>query len=347
MMRWVKGEPLDTPVAGVMTLAAFDLETTLDAVEEGQDFEIVVDFKPNGPLDLDKFYAKLEEIGTSIQIGEGEDMYRMHIHVPTENRYMPIDTCMDFGTVTNVASENLLAQLEELEQAAQQKIDLTPLEPGQIAAIVVSPGKGISKVFASLGATAIVEGGQTMNPSTADIMAAFENLPTDTVVILPNNKNIILAAEAAAELTVKNVKVIKSRTIPQGFSAMMRLAPEGDFEKVTTAMETALSDVVTGEITTATRDVEIDGVKVKQGQIIALLDGKLVLSEKSLEKGCLGLLKKIEMDDYEIITLFHGNNIQPEEVEKIAAKIGKAYPDHEIEIQEGGQPHYQFIFAIE
>ncbi len=347
MMRWVVGEPLDIPVAGVISLTAFDLETTLDAVEEGQDFEIVVDFKPNGPLELDKFYAKLEEIGTSIQIGEGEGMYRMHIHVPTENRYMPIDCCMDFGTVTNVAIENLLAQMEELEQAAKQKIDLTPLEPGQIAAIVVSPGKGISKVFASLGATAIVEGGQTMNPSTADIMATFENLPTNDVVILPNNKNIILAAEAAAEMTVKNVKVIKSRTIPQGLSAMLRLAPEEDFEKVTSAMETALSDVVTGEITTATRDVEIDGVKVKHGQIIALLDGKLVLSEKSLEKGCLGLLKKIEMDNYEIITLFHGNNIQPGEVEKIAAKIGKAYPDHEIEIQEGGQPHYQFIFAIE
>ena len=347
MIRWVKGEPLDTPAAGVMTLAAFDLETTLDAVEEGQDFEVVVDFRPNGPLNLGKFYAKLEEMGTSIQIGEGENMYRMHIHVPTENRYMPIDTCMDFGTVTNVAIENLLAQMEEIGQAAQQKIDLTPLVSGQIAAIVVSPGKGISKVFASLGATAIVEGGQTMNPSTADIMATFENLPTNNVVILPNNKNIILAAEAAAELTVKNVKVIKSRTIPQGFSAMMRLAPEGDFEKVTSDMETALSDVVTGEITTATRDVEIDGVKVKQGQIIALINGKLVLSEKSLEKGCLSLLKKIGMDNYELITLFHGNNIQPEEVEKIAAKIGKAYPDHEIEIQEGGQPHYQFIFSIE
>ena len=140
-----------------------------------------------------------------------------------------------------------------------------------------------------------------------------------------------MAAEAAAELTVKKVKVIKSRTVPQGLSAMMRLAPEGDFEKVTSDMEKALSDVVTGQITTATRDVEIDGVQVKQGQIIALLNGKLVLSEKSLEKSCLGLLKKIEMDNYELITLFHGNNIQPEEVEKIAAKIGKAYPDHEIE----------------
>ena len=156
-----------------------------------------------------------------------------------------------------------------------------------------------------------------------------------------------MAAEAAAELTVKNVKVIKSRTVPQGLSAMMRLIPEGDFDRVTSDMEKALSEVQTGEITTATRDVEIDEVKVKEGQIIALLNGKLVLSERNLMKGCLGLLKKIKMDDFELITLFYGGNIEPDEVEKIANKIQETYPDHEIEIQDGGQPHYQFIFAIE
>jgi dihydroxyacetone kinase-like predicted kinase len=178
-------------------------------------------------------------------------------------------------------------------------------------------------------------------------MAAFENMPTNDVVILPNNKNIIMAAEAAAELTVKNVSVIKSRTVPQGFSAMMRLTPEGDFDKVTSDMEAALSDVQTGEITTATRDVEIDGVKVKEGQIIALLNGKLVLSERTLVKGCLGLLKKIDMDEYELITLFCGNNVESDDVDEITTKIQETYPDHEVEIQDGGQPHYQFIFAIE
>jgi dihydroxyacetone kinase-like predicted kinase len=186
-----------------------------------------------------------------------------------------------------------------------------------------------------------------MNPSTADIMASFEDLPTQDVIILPNNKNIIMAAEAATELSVKNVKVVKSRTVPQGFSAMLRLAPEGEFDQVFENMEKALSEVETGQITTATRDVEIDGVKVKEGHIIALLNGKLVLSTKNLEKGCLGLLKKIDMDDYELITLFYGDTMDPEGVEEIASKIRETYPDHEVEIQEGGQPHYQFIFAIE
>jgi len=347
MTRWINGDPLDAPISGVMPLSALDLETTMDAVEEGQDFEVVVDFRPNGNLDYEKVYGHLEKMGTSIQFGEGEGIYRMHIHVPTENRYKPIDYMMDIGTVTNVAIENLVAQMEAIEAAAQNNIELAPVEPNQIAVVAVSPGNGISRVFASLGVAAIVEGGQTMNPSTADILSSFENLPTNHVVILPNNKNIIMAAEAAAGLTVKKVKVIKSRTIPQGLSAMMRLSPEGDFEKVTSEMEAALSEVQTGEITTATRDVEIDGVKVKEGQIIALLNGKLVLCERTLIKSCLGLLKNVEMDAYELITLFCGIDVTKDEVEEVSVKIREAYPDHEIEVQNGGQPHYQFIIAIE
>jgi dihydroxyacetone kinase-like predicted kinase len=178
-------------------------------------------------------------------------------------------------------------------------------------------------------------------------MAAFENLPTNNVIILPNNKNIILAAEAAAELTVKEVTVIKSRNVPQGLAAMMRLAPDGDYEQVAKDMATAIDDVQTGEITTATRDVEIDGVTVKEGHIIGLLNGKLIVAAHSLEEACFDLLEKVGMDDYELITMFYGNNISLKQVEEVAEAIEKKYPDHEVEIQEGGQPHYQFIFSIE
>lgn len=347
MMRWINGEPLDTPLAEVKPLDALKLDNTLHAIEEGQDYEVVVDFRPNGALDLNNFYTRLEEMGTSIQVGEGDGMYRMHIHVPTENRYLPIDYCMDIGTVTNVAIENLIAQMEEIEQKAEPKLELTPIEPGQIATVAVAPGLGIAKVFASLGVASIIEGGQTMNPSTQQIMAAFENLPTNQVIILPNNKNIILAAEAAAELTVKDVIVVKSRTVPQGLSAMMRLAPDGDLKQVASDMERALEDVQTGEVTTATRNVEIDDVKVKEGQIIGLQNGKLVVATSSLEETCLSLLEKFDMDSYELITIFYGNNIKKDQVNEVAEKIQEAYPDHEIEIQEGGQPHYQFIFSIE
>ena len=347
MTRWINGQPLDVPVAEVKPLDALKLDHTMSEVEEGQDYEIVVDFRPSQGFDLESFYAGLEEMGTSIQVGEGDGMYRMHIHVPTENRYTPIDYCMDLGTVTNVAIENLMAQMEEIEKKASHRIELTPLDPGQIATVAVAPGQGIARVFASLGVAALVEGGQTMNPSTQDIMAAFENLPTNKVIILPNNKNIILAAEAAAELTVKDVYVVKSKTVPQGLAAMMRLAPDGDIEQVVEEMEAAIEEVQTGEITTATRTVEIDGVKVKEGQIIGMLNGKLMVSAPELEEACLSLLRKIEMDDYELITMFYGNNIKRDEVDEIAAKIQETYPDHEIEIQAGEQPHYQFIFSVE
>ena len=206
MLRFVHGEPLDTPTATVQPLSAMNLENTMDSIEPGQDYEVVVDFVPKETLDLQKFYSELEKIGTSIQVGEGEGMYRMHIHVPTEKRYEPIDYVMSLGTITKIAMENLIAQMEGIDhKASSARIELANIEPGQIAVVAVSPGAGISRVFASLGVAAIVEGGQTMNPSTKDILDAFENLPTDKVIILPNNKNIILAAQQAKDVTVKKV----------------------------------------------------------------------------------------------------------------------------------------------
>jgi dihydroxyacetone kinase-like predicted kinase len=172
------------------------LEDTLETIEPGQDYEVVVDFRPARPLDLEQFYNHLEQIGTSIQVGEGDGMYRMHIHVPTEKRYEPIDYTLSLGTITKVSMENLIDQMETLERKARGvKLTLSPVELGGIATVAVSPGPGVARVFASLGVAAIVEGGQTMNPSTQDILAAFENLPTDRIIILPNNKNIILAAQ--------------------------------------------------------------------------------------------------------------------------------------------------------
>ena len=298
------------------------------------------------PLDLQQFYGDLEKMGTSIQVGEGEGMYRMHIHVPTEKRYEPIDYTMTLGTITNVAMENLMAQMDALSQKTHG-FKLKPVEPGEIAVVAVAPGAGIARHFAELGAAAIVEGGQSMNPSTADILSSFENLPTDKVIVLPNNKNIAMAAKASAELTVKKVQVIPSNSVPQGLAAMLRLDPKGDLDQVAEEMTKATKQVQTGEVTTATRNVEIDGVKVKIGQLIGLHNGKLVTSAADLEKGCLKLLIKIGLEKYEIITLFYGQEVKREMAEEIAVAIRKAYPKQEIETHEGGQPHYQFIFAIE
>ncbi len=345
MLRHVYGESLETPTTMVHSLSAMDLQGALDEVEEGQDYEIVVDFVPTDELNLPSFYARLEEMGTSIQVGEGEGMYRMHIHVPVEKRYEPIDYIMEIGTVTKVAIENLLAQMDDIQKSKQ--LQFTPVEPGSIAVVVVSPGQGLSRIFASLGVAAIVAGGQSMNPSTQDILNSFENLPTDKIIILPNNKNIVLAANQAKEVTVKHVAVVPTRTVPQGLAAMLSLAPEGELQAVADKMAKAMANVKTGEITIATRTVEIDGVNVKDGQVIALLDGKLVVSAESVEQGVMELLEKANAADHELITFFYGEDMPHSEANRIADVVREKYKSHEIEVQEGGQPHYQFIISIE
>ena len=348
MLRHVYGEALDKPLVSVQSLSAMNFENAMEGVEEGQDYEVVVDFFPQGELDLQKFYRRLEEMGTSIQVGEGDGMYRMHIHVPLEKRYEPIDYVMDLGTITKVAMENLMAQMDDIQKnTAQQPVKFSAVEAGQIAVVVVSPGAGLSRIFASLGAAAVVAGGQTMNPSTQDILQAFENLPTDKVIILPNNKNIIMAANQAKDVTVKKVEVVPSRTVPQGLAAMLSLQPDGELASVSEKMTKALSAVQTGELTIAVRNVEIDGVNVKQGQVIALLDGKLVVSANSIEEGLLRLLEKAIAGEHEIITLFYGQDMPHNEANRMADLVRAKFPNQEVEVQEGGQPHYQFIISIE
>jgi uncharacterized protein len=345
MLRHVYGESLETPTMTVQPMSTMNLEGALEEVEDGQDYEVIVDFIPNGELDLGSFYGRLEEMGTSIQVGEGEGMYRMHIHVPLDNRYVPIDYIMGIGTITKVAMENLQAQMDDIQKSAQLKF--ATVEPGTIAVVVVSPGQGLSKIFASLGVSAVVAGGQSMNPSTQDILNSFENLPTDKVIILPNNKNIVLAANQAKEVTVKKVAVVPSRTVPQGLAAMLSLQPNGELDAVAEKMTKALANVKTGEITIATRTVEIDGVSVKDGQVIALLDGKLALAAASVEEGVLDLLEKAAADEAEIVTLFYGEGMPHVEANRIADLVKTKYPSLEVEVQEGGQPHYQFIISIE
>jgi DAK2 domain fusion protein YloV len=348
MLRHIYGEPLDAPLATVRPLSSLSFENAMQEVEEGQDYEVVVDFFPNNQFELQKFYSRLEAIGTSIQVGEGEGMYRMHIHVPTDKRYEPIDYIMSIGTITKVAMENLVAQMDEINAGTRgSKLELAKVEPNQIAVVAVSPGAGLSRIFASLGVASIVEGGQTMNPSTQEILAAFENLPTDKIIILPNNKNIVMAANQAKEVTVKNVAVVPSKTIPQGLAAMLAHNPDGELDAVAEKMTKSLTSVQTGEVTTATRSVEIDGVRVKEGQVIALLDGKLIVAAESVEAGVLELLKKAKAGEHELITLFYGVGLSQNEANRIVDVVRAACPGQEIELQDGGQPHYQFIISVE
>ena len=345
--KWLRGEELDAPDIMIQPIA--NLEEMEETVEPGQDWEVVIDFRPETGFNLRSYYDQLETMGTSIQVGEGDNIIRMHIHVPHENRYEPIEHTMTLGTVTFVHIENLLDQLSSShkETGNEQQLDFLPFEPGQIGVVAASPGIGISRIFSSLGAAAIVSGGQTMNPSTEEILSSFRDLPTDKIVILPNNKNIILAAQAAASVSEKKVAVIPCKTVPQGISSILRLMPGMDFDTVIEDMIDACDEVETGEITVATRTVEINGVSVEEGQVITLHNGQLIQSCTSLEDAVSSLLAEVDMEERERITFFYGIDISPNEVESIVRDVEKKYPDHEFEIHEGGQPFYQFIISIE
>ena len=348
MVRFIDGEPLDIEPVHVQPLSVIGQQEALNSAEPGQDYEVIVDFQPDQPLVLESYYEDLEKIGTSIQVGEGDGIYRMHIHVPTEKRYEPIDYTMTLGTITKVHIENLMIQVDSPAGGRREEpLKLAKVGPDDVALITISPGAGFSRIFASLGAAAIVEGGQTMNPSTQEILAAFEDLPTDKIIILPNNKNILMAAKSAASVSVKQVEVIPSVTVPQGLAAMLRLIPGQELADVAKDMNSATKEVESGEITTAVRDVEIDGIDVKEGEIISLHNGKLVGSNKSLKEGCLIFLETAKAEDLDLITLFHGENISKEDAEEMAEFIQEKYPDQEVELQYGGQPHYQFIFSVE
>jgi len=346
MLRMLQGLPLDASGAVLRPLAELDLSNAMEEVEEGQDYEVVIDFAPNGNFNLENYYNGLSGIGTSIQVGEGDGIYRMHIHTALDKRYEPITYTESIGAVKKIMMENLQEQMNG-HAKDENKLPLATVNPGEVAVVAVSPGEGLSRIFASLGVAAIVQGGQTMNPSVKELVAAFENLPTDKIIILPNNKNIFLAAQNAAKVSAKKIAVIPTRNAPQGFAAMLRLIPDGTLEENEASMLEAITEVHTGEITIATRSVEIEGVEVEKGQVIALYDGKLVSSAATIEGAIDALFQQANLDAIERITFFYGEGITQQQVNKLGDHVREKYPDKDLEIHEGGQPHYQLIIAFE
>jgi hypothetical protein len=347
MLRYATGMPVDVNAdSHVKTLSLEAVGIAMEAVEPGQDWEVVVDFRPNHEINLPDFYAELEKIGTSLQVGAGDDIYRVHVHLPRERRQQPIELAETLGTVVNVHMENLLAQMDDIQSKSSDTPPPVEIKEGQIAAVTVSPGPGFDEVF-HMQAVAVVSGGQSRNPSTADILNAFEHLPTDRVIILPNNKNIQLAAQQAAETSTKHVLVLPTRNLPQGVAALLAFDPNGDLDTVYAAMQRRLGDVQTGEVTTATKTVEIDGVAVKEGQIIGLHNGKLACAGSKPAQVILELLNLMHAPDHELVTLYYGNNLTPAEVETDKAAITAAFPNLEIQTFFGGQAYYHYIFSLE
>jgi fatty acid kinase len=347
MLRSMQDLPLDQALATVQPLSALKLQDAAESIEPGQDWEVVIDFRPSAPLDVPSFYARLEEIGTSIQVGEGEGIYRMHIHVPTQAKAEPEKYVETLGTIKRVMFENLMEQIAEQATPIGRGPKLAPVTPGQLAVVAVAPGSGIAEVFGSLGVAAIVEGGQTMNPSTQDILTAVDALPTDRVIILPNNKNIVLAAQQASGLTAKSLAVVPTTSVPQGIAALLALDPDGDLGAVSEAMGQAVGEVKTIEMTVATRTVELDGVHVQEGQVIGLLNGRLAVSGDDLEAVLLEVLEKADALHAELISLYYGAGLTAIQANTIGDRVRQKWPRVEVEIVRGGQPHYQFIASLE
>jgi len=231
------------------------------------------------------------------------------------------------------------------EAASDEPLPLAQVRPGQLAVIAVSPGPGLARIMASLGAAAIVSGGQTMNPSTHDLLEAIGALPTDKVIILPNNGNIIMAARQAAELSPKQVRVVPTKTLPQGVAALLNFLADGDLDDICRSMEASAKQVDTGEGTTATRTVELDGVAVKIGQIIGLHNDVLRVSGDAVPAVVLSLLGHMRARQHALIDIYYGADVTAGQAEQTAAAVRAAYPEQQVEVHHGGQPFYFYILS--
>ncbi|HBY98430.1 MAG TPA: Dak phosphatase, partial [Chloroflexi bacterium] len=231
----------------------------------------------------------------------------------------------------------------------------TPAEPASaatealvgIGTVVVAPSPGLRRVFESLGVSRVIAGGPTMNPSTADLLDAIESVAADQLIVLPNDKNIIMAAEQARDLSSKEVRIVPSRTIPEGIAAMVAFNYMGDLDENVEAMTNALGAVETGEVTAAVRTTTVEGVSVAAGDFIGLHNGKLVVAGQGPGEIARALLARMALDSHELATFYYGQDVAAVEAEALIDELRAAYPKLEFELHEGGQPHYHYIFSVE
>lgn len=339
-------------------------EQSAEAVREvtAQERAAPVDGKLENPYDVQfillgenlnvmEVRRNIDAMGDSTVVVGDEKAIKVHIHV--KNPGEPLAYGSSLGAITDVVVENMQMQMEDIIQTPRSGMPVVPIveepavKPGQIGVVAVAAGEGLANIFRSLGAAEIVPGGQTNNPSTEEIFQAIEAVPSDKVIVLPNNKNIILAAEAARDLSPKHVAVVATRTAPQGFSAMLALNPDGDLGHTANSMFEAAQQISTGELTRATRSVTLNGVTVKEGEVIGLVDGTLAASGPDIDKILSQVLEKMEVEEREIISIYRGADTTDQEAEKVVFLIESLYPDLEIELLPGGQAHYCYILGAE
>jgi DAK2 domain fusion protein YloV len=349
MVRHIRGEAIGVVVEPAVEAPALTPPPHTGDEEYNYDVQFII---KGQDLDVEAIRDAIDAMGDSTLVVGDSSMIKVHVHA--DNPGLPISYGATRGSLMDVVVENMQAQYEQFAQAAVktngvpllalQKHDLAP---GQIAAVAVAPGPGIADVFESLGVSRVVAGGQTMNPSTEEILAAIQSLGTDKVIVLPNNKNIIMAAKSACEMSSKQCRVIRTRNVPQGVNALLSLDPDGNLDEVASAMDAASETVATGEITTATRDVTLGGVRVKEGHILGLRNGEICSAGPDMEVVIRETLDKMDVASRELLTFYYGAEVRSQEAQEMAAKAQEWYPEVEIEVVDGGQPHYFYIISAE
>ena len=293
-------------------------------------------------LDADALEGELERLGDSLLVVGDATALKVHVHTDDPGGALALATAA--GVVEGVEIANMHEQTEQREERLLEAVpDLGhTLETGVVAVV---PGGGNRRLFESLGATRVIEGGQTMNPSTADILAAIEATPATEVVVLPNNSNVILAAEQAVEHASKPVRVVPSRSVQAGLAAIVRYLPSLPAEENEAAMTEALDEVATGEVTVASRDVELDGVGVRKGAYLGLADGQAVASSPDFDEVACAVVERLLANGAGVLTILTGDD-EPE-LDAILSRIEERHPELELEVHPGGQPHYPLLLSAE
>ena len=298
----------------------------------------------------EEFKSKVINKGDSLVVVGYEDVIKVHIH--TNNPGKVLEEAVKFGELSKIKIDNMREEHREMlegmyEEAAETEENVAAGEFKKYAFISVAMGEGMKNIFKDLGVDYVIEGGQTMNPSTQDMLEAIEKLNAEHIFILPNNKNIIMAANQAAEISDKDIRVIPTKTIPQGITCITMFNPEADVEENTEELKEAMEMVKTTSVTYAVRDTEVDGKEIKEGNILGLVEGKIKEVGEDPYKVAEDLIDSLVDEDSELITIFYGKDCEEEKVDALIEKLEGKYEDLDVQCYKGEQPLYYFIMSVE
>ncbi|NIN63771.1 MAG: DAK2 domain-containing protein [Anaerolineae bacterium] len=338
-LKYMRGEPMEKVDVTEPVPAAVEAAPAGGEMEWGYCTEFILQGED---LDLNEIQERVTGWGDSVLVVGDENTIKVHVHTFRPGEV--IGFASSKGALHNIKIDNMQDQHREYmvmgEEAAAEETD-------GIAIVAVVSGQGLQRVFTSLGVRTIVPGGQTMNPSTQELLEAIESTRQEDVIVLPNNDNVLLAAQKAEELSQKNVAVVPSETIPQGISALLSFNYQADLEKNAKAMEKATQAVQTAEITKAIRSVKYKSLEVEEGEIIGLLNGDLTASGQTVEEVVSTMLEQMSAAEQEIITVYFGEDVTQSQAEDLVKKMQETYSNQEWEVVDGGQPHYYYILSGE